>query len=93
MSKKKSLDDMLAMVSPNSIYSEVTTGNTVEKEIVSFKTHKYLEQRANKASVEKFKYVLSKVPEGEPSDYVELEKDMTRTSMNTMLDELKNDTW
>lgn len=59
------------MVSPNSIYSEVTTGNTVEK----------------------FKYVLSKVPEGEPSDYVELEKDMTRTSMNTMLDELKNDTW
>lgn len=26
-------------------------------------------------------------------DYTELEKDMTRTSMNTMWEELKNDSW
>lgn len=53
---------------------------------------KYLEQRAKKASVEKFKYVLSKVPEVEPADFTELEKDMTKTSMNAIWNELKNDT-
>lgn len=30
--QKKSLDDMLAMVTPDNIHSEVTTGNAVEKE-------------------------------------------------------------
>ena len=54
---------------------------------------KYLEQRAKKVSVEKFKYFLPKVPEAEPADSTELEKDMSRTSMNAMWEELKNDTW
>lgn len=54
---------------------------------------KYLEQRAKKVSVEKFKYVLLKVPEAEPADSTELEKDMSKTSMNAMWEELKNDTW
>ena len=30
--QKKSLDDMLAMVTPDNIHSEVTTGNAVGKE-------------------------------------------------------------
>lgn len=30
--QKKSLDDMLAMVTPENIHSEVSTGNTVGKE-------------------------------------------------------------
>lgn len=46
-----------------------------------------------KVSVEKFKYVLPKVPEAEPADSTELEKDMSRTSMNAMWEELKNDIW
>lgn len=54
---------------------------------------KYLEQRAKKVSVEKFKYVLPKVPEAETADSTELEKDMSRTSMNAMWEELKNDIW
>lgn len=37
--------------------------SAVAEKIASFETQKYLEQRAEKGSVEKFKYVLSKVPE------------------------------
>ncbi len=32
-------------------------------------------------------------PTAEPADSTELEKDMSRTSMNAMWEELKNDTW
>ena len=64
-----------------------------EKNPYANRLKKYIELRADKASVEKFKYVLSKVPEVEPEDSTQLEKDMTRTSMNTMWEELKNDTW
>jgi len=78
--ENKSLDDILAMITPNNIHSEVTT-------------KKYLEQRAKKASVEKFKNVLSKAPGVALEDFSELEKDITRTSMNEMWEELKNDTW
>ena len=64
-----------------------------EKNPYANRLKKYIELRADKASVEKFKYVLSKVPKVEPEDSTQLEKDMTRTSMNTMWEELKNDTW
>ena len=64
-----------------------------EKNPYANRQKNYIELRADKASVEKFKYVLSKVPEVEPENSTQLEKDMTRTSMNTMLEELKNDTW
>lgn len=37
--------------------------SAVAEKIASFETQKYLEQRAEKGSVEKFKYVFSKVPE------------------------------
>lgn len=52
MNKKKSLDDMLAMVTPDNFHSEVSTGNSVGKEITSFETQKHLNQRADKASEE-----------------------------------------
>lgn len=63
MTKKKSLDDMLAIVTPDNTHSEVSTGNSVGKEIF------------------------------ESADFTELEKDITSTSMNTIWNELKNDTW
>ncbi|MBR1640257.1 MAG: toxin-antitoxin system HicB family antitoxin [Treponema sp.] len=43
--------------------------SAVAEKIASFETQKYLEQRADKASVGKFKYVLSKVPGVEPADF------------------------
>ena len=43
--------------------------SAVAEKIASFETQKYLEQRADKASVGKFKYVLSKVPGVEPDDF------------------------
>lgn len=43
--------------------------SAVAEKIAAFETQKYLEQRAAKGSVEKFKYVLSKVPEIEPADF------------------------
>ena len=43
--------------------------SAVAEKIAAFETQKYLEQRAEKGSVEKFKYVLSKVPEIEPADF------------------------
>lgn len=43
--------------------------SAVAEKIASFETQKYLEQRADKATVEKFKYVLSKVPGVEPADF------------------------
>lgn len=64
-----------------------------EKNPYANRLKKYIELRADKASVENFKYVLPKVHEAEPADSTELEKDMSRTSMNAMWEELKNDTW
>ena len=43
--------------------------SAVAEKIASFETQKYLEQRADKASVGKFKSVLSKVPGVEPADF------------------------
>ena len=43
--------------------------SAIAEKIASFETEKYLEQRADKASVGKFKYVLSKVPGAEPPDF------------------------
>ena len=43
--------------------------SAVAEKIASFETQEYLEQRAEKGSVEKFKYVLSKVPGIEPADF------------------------
>ena len=43
--------------------------SAVAEKIASFETQKYLEQRADKTSVGKFKYVLSKVPGVEPADF------------------------
>ena len=43
--------------------------SAVAEKIASFETQKYLEQRADNASVGKFKYVLSKVPGVEPADF------------------------
>ena len=43
--------------------------SAIAEKIASFETQKYLEQRASKASVKKFKYVLSKVPGVEPADF------------------------
>ena len=43
--------------------------SAVAEKIASFETQKYLEQRAEKASVGKFEHVLSKVPEAEPADF------------------------
>ena len=43
--------------------------SAVAEKIASFETQKYLEQRAEKGSVEKFKYVLSKLPGIEPADF------------------------
>ena len=43
--------------------------SAIAEKIASFETEKYLEQRADKASVGKFKYVLSKVPGVEPADF------------------------
>ena len=44
--------------------------SAVAEKIASFETQKYLEQRAEKGSVEKFKYVLSKVPGLESADFL-----------------------
>lgn len=43
--------------------------SAIAEKIASFETEKYLEQRADKASAGKFKYVLSKVPGVEPPDF------------------------
>ncbi|MCR4953852.1 MAG: toxin-antitoxin system HicB family antitoxin [Treponema sp.] len=43
--------------------------SAVAEKIASFETKKYLEQRAEKASEEKFKNVLSKVPGVAPADF------------------------
>ena len=43
--------------------------SAVAEKIASFETQKYLEQRAEKGSIENFKYVLSKVPGIEPADF------------------------
>ena len=43
--------------------------SAVAEKIESFETKKYLEHRAEKASAEKFKNVLSKVPGIEPADF------------------------
>ena len=45
----------------------IREGIKFQIDAVAFK--EYLEQRADKASVGKFKYVLSKVPEVEPADF------------------------
>ena len=43
--------------------------SAIAEKIASFETQKYLEQRAEKGSVEKFKYVFSKVPVIDPADF------------------------
>ena len=43
---------MLAMVTPDNIHSEITTGNTVGKEMSSFETQNYLKRRSDKVTEE-----------------------------------------
>ena len=52
MIEKKALEDMLAMVTPDNIHSEITTGNTVGKEMSSFETQNYLKRRTDKVTEE-----------------------------------------
>lgn len=43
---------MLAIVTPDNIHSEITTGNTVGKEMSSFETQNYLKRRTDKVTEE-----------------------------------------
>ena len=52
MIEKKALEDMLAMVAPDNIHSEITTGNTIGKEMSSFETQNYLKRRTDKVTEE-----------------------------------------